>query len=291
MLGDMLNFISDSANWVGTRGIPVRVAEHLWYSVLAVLIGALVAVPVGTYVGHTGRGSVVVVGAANVLRALPSLGLMTFLVLMMGLGILPPVLALVALAIPPLLAGVYSGIENVDRATVDAARAMGMRESQIIWQVELPIAMPLIVAGLRNAMLQVIATAMIAAYVNLGGIGRYIFDGLAVYDYGRMIVGALLVTLLALAVDGVLAGVGACVVPGKPILRLKKTEFVTQGSGVAVSAARGDLRDIIAVHRNTGALRDIEQPVSAQSEVAGVLSATEPGGPAAARRRRAPGDR
>lgn len=224
MLGDMTSFFTDSANWVGTSSIPVRILEHFWYSVLAVLFGAAIAVPIGIYVGHTGRGSVVAVGAANVLRALPSLGVMTFLVLLMGLGILPPVLALVTLAIPPLLAGVYSGIDNVDRATIDAARAMGMRELQIIFKVELPIALPLVVSGLRNAMLQVIATAMIAAYVNLGGLGRYIFDGIALYDYGRMLVGAILVSLLAIIVDLVLAGVGLCVVPGKSIFRLKKHE-------------------------------------------------------------------
>lgn len=219
MLADMFQYFANGANWLGSEGIFSRMSEHLWYSVLAVVIGALIAVPVGILIGHTGRGAVIAVGAANVLRALPSLGLMTLLVLLMGLGLLPPVLALVALAIPPLLAGVYSGIENVERSTVDAARAMGMRESQIILKVELPIAMPLMLAGLRNAMLQVIATAMIAAYVNLGGIGRYIFDGLAVYDYGRMLVGAVLVTALALLVDGVLAFVGTLVVPGKPAFR------------------------------------------------------------------------
>ena len=211
MFADMLAFFTDPANWAGGDGIPMRVLEHLWYSVLAVGIGALVAVPIGILIGHTGRGVVLAVGAANVLRALPSLGLMTLLVLLMGLGLFPPVLALVALAIPPILAGVYSGIAGVDRSTVDSARAMGMRESQIITKVEIPIALPLIISGLRNAMLQVIATAMIAAFVNLGGIGRFIFDGLAVYDYGRMLVGAVLVTLLALAVDGALALVGRAV--------------------------------------------------------------------------------
>lgn len=228
MFGDMLNFILDPANWSGVDGIPNRVGEHLYYSFLALGIGAIVAVPVGIYVGHTGRGSVIAVGAANVLRALPSLGLMTFLVLIMGLGLLPPLLALTALAIPPLLAGVYSGIENVSRSTVDAARAMGMTESRIITRVELPIALPLIVSGLRSAMLQVIATAMIAAYVNLGGLGRYIFDGLAVYDYGRMMVGAVLVTLSALAMDAVLAGIGMLTVPGKiqSILLRKRMEIV-----------------------------------------------------------------
>lgn len=221
MFADMMNFLLEWSNWTGSGGLFVRVLEHLWYSVLAVGIAAAIAFPVGILIGHTGRGGIIAVGAANVVRALPSLGLMTLLVLIMGLGIMPPVLALVALAIPPLLAGVYSGIENVERNTVDAARAMGMKEWQIIFQCELPIALPLIVAGIRNAMLQVIATAMIAAYVNLGGVGRYIFDGLAVYDYGRMMVGAVMVTLLALVVDGVLAALGAMVVPGKPFFGRK----------------------------------------------------------------------
>jgi osmoprotectant transport system permease protein len=213
MLGEALMFLLDPGNWLGSDGIFIRLLEHLWYSVAALGIAAVVAVPAGIIIGHTGRGSVIAVGAANVLRALPSLGLMTFLVLIIGLGVMPPVLALVALAIPPLLAGVYSGIQNVDRAAVDAARAMGMSEPQIVVKVELPLALPLIVNGVRNAMLQLIATAMIAAYVNLGGIGRYIFDGLSVYDYGRMLVGAILVTLLALIVDGILAILGGLVGP------------------------------------------------------------------------------
>lgn len=228
MFGDMIAYFADPANWTGSAGILVRLQEHLWYSVLAVAIAALVAVPIGLLIGHTGRGTVIAVGAANVLRALPSLGLMTLLVLLLGLGLMPPVLALVALAVPPLLAGTYSGVANVDRATVDAARAMGMRERQIVFGVEVPVAMPLIVAGLRGAVLQVVATATIAAYVNLGGIGRYIFDGLAVYDYGRVLVGALLVTLLALLVDGVLAWLGRLVVPGRPAFRRRSR---TAGTG------------------------------------------------------------
>ncbi len=212
MSADMIAFFADGSNWLGSTGILARLGEHLWYSVLALVVAAVIAFPVGVLIGHTGRGVVFAVGAANVMRALPSLGLMTFLVLIVGLGLASPVIALVLLAIPPLLAGVYSGIDNVPNDTVDAARAMGMTEHQVIVQCELPIALPLIVAGVRNAMLQVIATAMIAAYVNLGGVGRYIFDGLAVYDYGRMMVGAVLVTTLALAVDGILAAVGALVV-------------------------------------------------------------------------------
>jgi osmoprotectant transport system permease protein len=170
-----------------------------------VLIGAALAVPLGLLVGHTGRGEAVVVGIANTVRALPSLGLMTLLVLLMGTGLLPPIVALVALAVPPLLAGVYAGVANVDRGAVDAARSFGMTEAQVLFRVEVPNALPLILGGLRGATLQVVATATIAAFVNLGGLGRYIFDGLAVQDYGRVMVGALLVTVVALVLDALLA--------------------------------------------------------------------------------------
>ncbi|QXQ08871.1 ABC transporter permease [Paeniglutamicibacter sp. Y32M11] len=205
MINDMLSYLGDAANWTGTAGIPARLGEHLWYSFLAVLAASIIAVPLGVFIGHTGVGKVFLVSASNVLRALPSLGIMTLLVLLMGVGLLPPVIALVLIAIPPILAGVYAGVANVEPAVVDAARAIGMKDSRIILQVELPLALPLILGGLRGAILQVIATATIAAYVNLGGLGRYIFDGLALYDYGQVLVGAVLVTALALVLDGLLA--------------------------------------------------------------------------------------
>lgn len=205
MINDMLSYFADAANWAGDAGIPARLGEHLWYSFLAVVAALIIAFPLGVFIGHTGVGKVFLVSASNVLRALPSLGIMTLLVLLMGIGLLPPLAALVLIAIPPILAGVYAGVANVDPEVVDAARAIGMKDSRIILQVELPLALPLILGGLRGAILQVIATATIAAYVNLGGLGRYIFDGLAVYDYGQVLVGAVLVTGLALVLDGLLA--------------------------------------------------------------------------------------
>ncbi|MBF4550524.1 MULTISPECIES: ABC transporter permease [unclassified Pseudoclavibacter] len=238
MFNEMLSYFLDPANWAGSSSIPARVGEHLWYSLLAVALAAVIAFPLGLVIGHTGKGTTFIVATANVLRALPSLGLMTLLVLLMGLGLFPPVIALVVLAVPPLLAGVYSGVANVSRATVDAARAMGMTEWQIVWQVELPNAMPLIVAGLRSAVLQVIATATIAAYVNLGGLGRYIFDGLAVTDYGRVLVGAVLVTGLALVVDGLLALLGRLVVPGRT-KRGSKGAGAEAGAGSRAGASSG----------------------------------------------------
>lgn len=199
---------------IDTGTILLRVLEHLGYSGLAIGAAALIAVPLGLFIGHTGRGSWVIAGA-NALRALPSLGLMTLLVLLIGTGVIPPTIALVVLAIPPILSNTAAGISVADPAAVDAARAMGMTDGQVLRQVELPIALPLIVSGFRAAVLQVVATATIAAFVNLGGIGRFIFDGLALYDYGRVVLGAVLVAAVALALDGVLALVARAVTPGR----------------------------------------------------------------------------
>ena len=195
----------------------------MWYSLLAVVLSAAVAIPIGLIIGHLRRGEAVVVGLVNALRSLPTLGVLVFLVLVIGLGLIPPIIALVLLGIPPLLAGTYSGIANVDAHVVDAARAMGMTESQVLLRVEIPNALPLILGGLRNTTLQIIATATVAAYVNLGGLGRYIFDGLALYDYGRVLVGAILVALLTLVVDGLLALAVWTSVPGTGRLRRMPT--------------------------------------------------------------------
>ncbi|PID54219.1 MAG: ABC transporter permease [Micrococcales bacterium] len=218
MFADMLAYLADPAHWSGSSGVPMRMAEHLWYTLLALGFSAVVAVPLGLLIGHLRVGQTVVVGTANVLRALPSLGVMTLLVLLWGLGLVPPLTALVLLGIPPLLAGVYSGIANVDRSVVDAARSMGMTHRQVLFDVEVPNAMPLIVGGLRGSTLQIVATATIAAYVNLGGLGRYIFDGLSVYDYGQVLVGAVLVAVLALILDGALVLLGRVVHPQHGVL-------------------------------------------------------------------------
>nr|WP_307890607.1 ABC transporter permease [Acidipropionibacterium jensenii] len=217
MLQDVISFLGSPANWSGADGIPLRIVEQLWYSLLAVAISAVLAVPVGLVLGHTRRGESLVAGIANSVRALPSLGLMTLLVLLLGLGLVPPILALVVLGIPPLLAGSYAGVRNVDASAVDGARAIGMSEFQVLLRAEIPNALPLIVSGLRNASLDVIATATIAAYVNLGGLGRFIFDGMAVYDYGQVASGAVLVTALALGVDAMLAGLVRAAEPGRRV--------------------------------------------------------------------------
>lgn len=205
LIDQALEFLTDPTNWTGTSGIPQRMLEHLGYTGLTMAIALIIAVPLGLWVGHTGRGSGVVVGVTGALRSLPTLGLLTLFTLLMGLGLMPPILALVLLAIPPILSGTYSGVASVSPALVDGARAMGMTERQTLTRVEIPVALPVILGGIRNAALQVLATVTIVAYINLGGLGRYLIDGLAVRDYSRMLASVVLVAVLALAADAILA--------------------------------------------------------------------------------------
>ncbi|MGU3431757.1 ABC transporter permease [Actinomycetes bacterium M1A6_2h] len=216
-------YFADGANWSGPTGIPARLTEQLWYSFIAVFFSAVIAVPLGLAIGHVRKGEVLLVGIVNALRSIPTVGLLTFLVLLMGLGLVPPEISLILLGIPSILAGTYAGIANVDRTVVDAANSMGMTQRQVLFRVEVPNAMPLILGGIRNATLQVIATATIAAYVNLGGLGRYIFDGLALYRYERVVVGAILVAILALVIDGILALAVWLSQPGTGRLRIGST--------------------------------------------------------------------
>ena len=204
-LQEALSFIFTAANWGGPAGIGARILEHLQYTVIAVVFSALIAIPLGMLIGHTGRGTFLVVTGVNALRALPTLGVLLLGVLLWGLGLVPPTVALMLLGIPPLLAGTYSGIANVDRAVVDAARSMGMTERRILLRVETPNAMPLILGGLRTATLQIVATATVAAYASLGGLGRYLIDGIKVRQFYIALVGALMVTALALILDAALA--------------------------------------------------------------------------------------
>jgi osmoprotectant transport system permease protein len=213
-LQQALSYIFTAANWGGPAGLGARIGEHLEYTVVAVLFSALVAVPIGMVIGHTGRGTFLVVTGVNALRALPTLGVLLLGVLLWGLGLVPPTVALMLLGIPPLLAGTYAGIANVDRAVVDAARSMGMTESRVLLRVEVPNALPLIVGGLRTATLQIVATATVAAYASLGGLGRYLIDGIKVRQFYLALVGALMVTALALILDAALAFAVWASVPG-----------------------------------------------------------------------------
>jgi osmoprotectant transport system permease protein len=206
IVDDTIDWFSDGTNWSGNGGVPNRMVEHLGYSALTVGVAAAIAIPIGLWIGHTGRLRGAAVALTGALRALPTLGLLTWFVLLAGIGLTAPILALVILAIPPLLAGAYSGLESVDRQTIDAARAMGMTERQILARVEIPLSLPLLVGGVRSAVLQVVATATVAAYIGLGGLGRYIIDGQAQDNYPKMVAGSILVIALALVLDAVFVG-------------------------------------------------------------------------------------
>lgn len=214
-----ISYLTTADNWTGPVGLAARILEHLEYTGIAVGASALIAVPVGLIIGHTGRGTMLVVGAVNGLRSLPTLGVLLLGVLLFGLGAGPPLVALMLLGVPSLLAGTYAGIANVEPVVVDAARAMGMTEAQVLLRVEVPNALPLILGGLRNATLQVVATATVAAYASLGGLGRYLIDGIKEREFQVALVGALLVAALALILDGLLAWTVWASAPGTDRLR------------------------------------------------------------------------
>jgi osmoprotectant transport system permease protein len=207
------NWITQSANWHGPGDIPRQVLAHLGYSGLPLLIAALISIPLGVAIGHTGRGAVLVVNLANAWRAVPTLGLLILLAVLLGFSFLTWLLPLVVLAIPPILVNTYEGVAGVDRDVKDAARGAGMTPWQQVTQVEVPIALPLILVGLRTAAIFMVATATLAAYIGLGGLGRYIFDGLASDQYGPVAGGALLVVILAVLVLVLFAGLSRLVVP------------------------------------------------------------------------------
>ncbi|QQS01693.1 MAG: ABC transporter permease subunit [Austwickia sp.] len=221
MIGQVWAWLTDPAQWSGPYGIPTRLGEHLAYSALALAIAALVALPVGLWIGHTGRAKWLV-SSTNAVRAIPSLGLLFATALYLGphlrgstAFLVPGLVVLVLLAMPPLLAGTYAGVEAVDPAARDAAKGMGMTGRQVLLGVELPCALPLLLSGVRSATLQVIGTATIAAYISLGGLGAYLSEGLNIGDYPMVAGGALLVATLALLLDLALAGLTRAVVsPG-----------------------------------------------------------------------------
>lgn len=212
--------VHDAATAIGySRIAQMLKVELLEYTAVAVAASALIAVPVGLLIGHTGRGTLLVVGAVNGLRALPTLGVLLLGVLLFGLGLGPPLVALMLLGIPSLLASTYAGIASVDPLVVDAARAMGMTESQVLLRVEVPNALPLMLGGLRSATLQVVATATVAAYASLGGLGGYLIDGIKERRFHIALVGAMMVAALALTLDGLLALAGWVSVPGTGRMR------------------------------------------------------------------------
>ncbi|WP_330458238.1 ABC transporter permease [Streptomyces sp. NBC_00820] len=198
-------WLVSGAQWAGPDGIAHRLAEHLQYSLLATLVAAAIGLPIGLLIGHTGKGAFLAINLASFGRALPTVGLVVLVFLAGGLSMLPVYVALVALAVPAIVTNTYAGMNAVDPDVRDAARGQGMRGHQVLFQVELPLALPLIMTGLRLALIQVVATATVAAYVSFGGLGRYVFDGLAQRDLVQVLGGAVLVAVVAIVLDTGLA--------------------------------------------------------------------------------------
>jgi osmoprotectant transport system permease protein len=206
LIVDVAKWFLDPSHYQGSDAVQTRVLEHLELSGAAILAGVLIALPIGLVLGHSGRFGFVAVNVANIGRAVPSLALIALALpvafaLHLGLGFWPTLFALIPLAIPPILTNAYVAVRGVSRDSVEAARGMGFSESGILWTVELPLAMPIILSGIRTAAVNVVATATLGALVAGGGLGRYIVDGLGLQEYDRLFAGALLVALLAIVVE------------------------------------------------------------------------------------------
>ncbi|MFB0627667.1 ABC transporter permease [Streptomyces sp. AB3(2024)] len=208
-LGGAWDWLADGANWAGESGVWHRLAEHVYVSGIALAIACAVALPVGLWLGHLGKGGALAVNVSNVGRAVPVFAVLALFMVspLRNAGYLPTVAALVLFAVPPLLTNAYVGMRGVDRSVVEAARGMGMSGGQLFLRVELPLARGLVMTGLRSGAVQVIATATIAAMVGQGGLGRIITAGFNTYNTAQVVAGALLVALLALLVEGVLVAV------------------------------------------------------------------------------------
>jgi osmoprotectant transport system permease protein len=209
LIGETVKWLADPVNWQGPNGIPSRLTEHVALSGVSILAAALIALPLGMWIGHSGRFSWWIVSTANAWRALPSFAVIGLLIPFttlidrdLGSTLYPTLIAMIVLAGPPMLVNAFQGIADVDRDLVEAARAMGMKERQILIGVEVPIALPALATGIRSAAIQVIATATLGSAFGFGGLGRFIVLGDANQDFGELFGGVVLVVVLALTTLG-----------------------------------------------------------------------------------------
>jgi osmoprotectant transport system permease protein len=207
-IGEVVAWLIDPAHWSGPDGIPMRLWEHLTLSIAAVVVALLIALPIGLYIGHTRRGEVIAINLVNVARAIPSYAVMVMalpLTLALdprnGLTTYPILIAMILLAVVPILVNAAAGVRDIDPELVEAARGMGMREGEILRRVELPLALPVIVGGVRTSAVQVVATVTLGAILGYGGLGRYLVDGIARREYDRLWAGVVLVALVSIATE------------------------------------------------------------------------------------------
>lgn len=205
-LRQLLEWFNDPGNWRGATGIPHRVVEHLGLWAQSMAIAGAIAVPGGLLLGRSKRSGVFTINVANIGRAIPSFAVIVLGVIWFGLGNTPVIVALVLLAVPPIFTFTFTGVRQVDAATVDAARGMGMTEARILRSVQIPLALPLILNGIRLSSAAVLSTVPLAAVVGSGGLGRYVIDGFAAQDYAQVGGGVTLVVLLVLVNESVFAG-------------------------------------------------------------------------------------
>jgi osmoprotectant transport system permease protein len=219
---DTLRWLTEGEHWRGEQGIPRRLLEHVGLSGLVLVLALAVALPLGLWLGHRGRGATAVVALANVARAVPSFGLIVLGVVAFGIGAGPVIVALVVLAVPPILVNTSTAVREVDADLKEAARGQGLSGRQLLRQVEVPASVPLILAGIRTAAVLVVATATLSAVVpGVGGLGPYIVDGIGQQDFPKAVGGAVLVALLAALTEGALAVVQRAVTPAglRPVAR------------------------------------------------------------------------
>lgn len=207
LFAEIVRWFGTGAHWSGPDGIPAQIGTHLVYSVVATVIAAIIGLPIGLLIGHTGKGAFLAINLSGFGRALPSFGVVILAFQLSGLSLVPIYLALVLLAVPVIVTNTYAGMAAVDHDVRDAARGVGLTGWQVLWQVEVPLAFPLILAGVRIATIQVVATATIAAYLGFGGLGRYVFDGLAQRDLAQALAGSVLLAVLAIVLDQALRAI------------------------------------------------------------------------------------
>ena len=212
-LADALDYFTTAANWWGTDGFAFRTREHVVMSAVSLLTAMVIALPLGLVLGHTGRGGALAINLSNLGRAVPSFAIIVLMASIVGIGAKPAYIALVALAVPPMVTNTFTAIRSVDPEVREAAVGMGLTGGQVLRRVEVPMGLPLIMAGIRTSGVQVVATATLAAIVGWGGLGRYIIDGLATRDFVEVFAGALLVALLSLIVELGLGLLQRAVVP------------------------------------------------------------------------------
>jgi len=240
IVSETVAWLTDPVNWSGPNGIPVRLAEHVGISLAALLIAIAIALPIGLWIGHTGRGVGLAINSSIIWRALPSIAVIAIVLPITaaidpqaGFKIYPAVIAMVVLAVPPIMVNAYSGISSVDRDLIEAGRGLGLTERQLLTRVELPLSVDVILTGIRSGTVQILATATLAAIFGFGGLGRYLVNGFAQRDIGQVMGGAVLVAMLVIVTDVIFAVGQRLIAPRSKRLRPSDHSSVSQAPGVS----------------------------------------------------------